>query len=194
MQRSFSSSGNRQLRSHVGDDVDVARVLRDVGDEDRLAVQRRVAYQPLTQPHSRHFHLLAVLDGELHFEIPALLVHEQDAEGAVVDDAARELRDAVEELIQRQHRRDLAADLRQRLERRRVEAAALEQPRVDDRHGDVRGELPQQHHVGRRELIAMPAQQVERADRPLLVQQRHDELRRHARGRRRRSVDRRRRR
>ena len=42
-------------------------------------------------------------------------------------------------------------------------------------------ELPEQHDVGGRELIPAVAENVERADGPLLVDQRHHELRRHPR-------------
>ena len=103
-----------------------------------------------------------------------------DAERPVVDQAAHRLRDAREQLVEIEHRRDVAADLRQRLERVRVVAAPLEQPRVDDADRDVRGELAQQLHVGGGELILVVAQDVQRADRPLLVQQRHHQLRGHA--------------
>ena len=47
------------------------------------------------------------------------------------------------QLIEVEDRRDLAADLGQRLERLGVEAALLEEPRVDERDRDVRGELAQ---------------------------------------------------
>ena len=71
------------------------------------------------------------------------LVEQQDAERAVVDDALRELRDAREQLVEVEHRGDLAADLGERLERLGIEPLLLEQPRVDERRRHVRGELPQ---------------------------------------------------
>ena len=46
-----------------------------------------------------------------------------------------------EQLVEVEHRRHLAADLGERLERFGVVPAALEQPRVDERDRDVRGEL-----------------------------------------------------
>ena len=54
-----------------------------------------------------------------------------------------ELRDAREELIEIEDGRDFAADLGERLERLGVEAALLEEPRVDERDRDVRGNLAQ---------------------------------------------------
>ena len=91
-----------------------------------------------------------------------------------------ELRDAREQLIEVQDGRDLAADLGERFERLGVEPALLEEPRVDERDGDVRGELAQDGDVVAAELIAVAAEEVERADRLRLVQQRHDDLRGHA--------------
>ena len=49
----------------------------------------------------------------------------------------------VKQLVEIEHRRDFAADLGERLERVGVAPAALEQPRVDQRHRDVRRELPE---------------------------------------------------
>ena len=84
-----------------------------------------------------------ILDGDLHLELVRLLVQEQDAERAVVDDAPRELRDPRQQLVEIEHRRDFAADLGERLERLGVVPLLLEEPRVDERGRDVRRELPQ---------------------------------------------------
>ncbi len=59
----------------------------------------------------------------------------------------------------------------------RVLALVLEQPRVLDRDGDVRAELPQQRLVGLGELPRRVAEQVQRADDASLAAERHDELR-----------------
>ena len=91
-----------------------------------------------------------------------------------------ELRDAREQLVEVENRRHLAADLRKRLERFGVEAAALEQPRVHERHRHVSGELRDDGDVALRELAGMMAEDVQRADRPRLVPERHHELRLHA--------------
>ena len=121
----LDQEGNRQLGAHVGNQLDVARVLRHVGDEHRLAMERRVADQPFAQTHARDRHLLAVLHGKLHLEL-VIGVQEQDAEGAIVDHATGELRDPREQLVEIEHRRDIAADFRERLERLGVETAPLE--------------------------------------------------------------------
>ncbi len=72
-----------------------------------------------------------------------------------------------------EHRGDLAADLGQRLERLGVEALLLEQPRVDECGRDVRGELPQNRDVALGVPVALAAEDVQRADRLRLVDERH---------------------
>ena len=144
-------------------------------------MERRVADEPFAEPHARHFDLLAVLHGELHLELAAFLVQQQDAERAVVDDALGQLRDAAR--TARRGRaptatsRPISASVSKRFG---VAPASLEQPRVDERDGDVRRELPHDGDVAVGELIAVAAEDVERANRPRLVHQRHDDLRVHA--------------
>ena len=132
-------------------------------------MQRRVADEPFAEPHARHVDLLAVLHGELHLELAAV-VQQQDAERAVVDHALGELRDPREQLIEIEHRGDFAADFGERLERVGVAPAALEQPRVDQRDRHVRRELAQDRDVALGELVAVAAEDIERADRLRLVQ------------------------
>ena len=110
-------------------------------------MQRRVADEAFAERDLRQRDLLAVLHGDFHLELVGRLVQQQDAERAVVDDASRELRDARQQLVEIEHRRDFAADLGQRLERLGVLPLALEQPRVDERRRDVRRELPQDGDV-----------------------------------------------
>ena len=109
----------------------------------------------------------------------AVVIEQEDAEGAVIDHLLGELRDAREELIEVQNRRDLTPDFGERLERLRVEPALLEEARIDDGDRDVRGDLPQHGHVVVAEVIRVAAEQVERANRLRLVEQRHDDFRRH---------------
>jgi hypothetical protein len=128
-------------------------------------VQCGVSDEPLPETHAGHVDLLAVLDGQLHLEL-ARIVEQQDPERAVVDDVLGQLRDPREELIEIEQRRDLPAELRQRLERVGIASAALVQPCIDERHGDVRRELANDRDVTLGELTAMAAQDVERAQRP----------------------------
>ena len=85
----------------------------------------------------------------------------------------------VEQRVEVEDRRHLAADLGERLERVDVLALRSEQARVLDRHGDVRGELAQQRLVLARERAFGLVQQVQRADDLALAAHRHRELRQH---------------
>ena len=71
----------------------------------------------------------------------------------VVDHPLGELRDARKQLIEVQDGGDLPADFGERFERLGVEPALLVEPGVDERDGDVRGDLPQHHHVVAAEVI-----------------------------------------
>ena len=77
---------DRELGAHVGHDLDVARILRDVRHEHRLAMERRVADDALAEPDARHVALLAEVQRDLDLEL-AGVVEQQDAERAVVDRA-----------------------------------------------------------------------------------------------------------
>ena len=115
-------------------------------------MQRGVADEAVPELHARHGDLVAVPHGDFHLELARLLVDEQDAERAVVDDAPRQVGDARQQLVEVEDRAELARDFRQRFERARVLALVLEEPRVLDRDRDVRAELPQQRLVGLGEL------------------------------------------
>ena len=172
----FQHQRNHQLRPRRVHHLDVARVGRYVGNVDRNFVQRRVADQPLPELDVRHVDLVAVPHRDLDLQLAGPVVNEEDAERAVVDDAAGQIRDPRQQLVEVENRAELAADLRQRLERAGVLALVLEQPRVLDGDGDVRAELAQQHLVDLGELAFGVAQQVQRADDAALPAQRHDKL------------------
>ena len=171
---------DRKLGPDIRNELDIARVLRDVRHEHRFLVQGRVADQAFAETDARDGDLLAVLDRQLHLEL-AGLVQEQDPEGAIVDDVLGQLRDSREELIEIEQRRDFAADLGERLERVGIPPAALVQPRVDQCDCDVRRELADDRDVALGELAPVAAQDVERTQRTRLVQQRHDHRRVHVR-------------
>jgi hypothetical protein len=165
-----------QLGTHVLDSRDVPRVLAHIGREDRLLVQRGIPDDALAQPHARQVLDLAVLDRVLHLEHERLRIEQQDAEGAVVDDALGQLRDAREQLVQIQDRRELVADVRQRLEHGGVLPLPLEQARILNGHRDVGAELPQHLHVGLGETSWHVAEEVERPEHPSFASQRNHEL------------------
>ena len=113
--------------------------------------------------------------------MPVLLVDEEDAEGAVVDQPLDLVRDALEQRVEVEDARELAADLGERLDRVRVAPLRFEQARVLDGDRHRRGEVAQRLDFGRRELAEVAAEQVERADRLALAPQRHHQLRPRAR-------------
>ena len=110
-------------------------------------MERRIADEPFSEADARHFDFLAVLQRQLHLELATLLVQQQDAERAIVDDALGQLRDAGEQLVELEHRCDVAADLGERLECFGIARAAIEQPRVDERDRHMRAELPHDRDV-----------------------------------------------
>ena len=131
---------------------------------------------PAPSLHLRQVQLVAISDGELHLELARRLVQQQDPERPIVDQPAHEDGDPLEQLVEIQDRRYLLANLRQRLERRRILALAIEQPRVLERHRHVRAELPQDRFVSFGELARLRAEEVQGADDALLPPQRHHQL------------------
>ncbi len=59
---------DHQLRAHVFDHLDVARILAHVRHVDRHLVQRRVAGEAFAELQPRLLHGLAVVHGDLEFE------------------------------------------------------------------------------------------------------------------------------
>ena len=102
MQRSFEKERNGQFGTHVRNEFDVARILRHVRDEHRFAMQRGVADQPLAESDPRDVDFLAKLDRHFDLELTEV-VEQEDAERSVVDEAAGQLRDSREQLLQVQH-------------------------------------------------------------------------------------------
>ena len=168
---------NRELGLCVVNHFDVTRIDRYVGDDDRLLVKRGVPDKTDAELHAREGHLVAVADCDFHLELAGLSIQQQDAEGAVIDHAARQVRDPREQLVELQDRAKFAPDLRERLERAGVLAFVLEELRVLDGNRDVRRELAQHRLVLFGELAWGVAQQVERADHASFAAQRHHELR-----------------
>ena len=117
-----------------------------------------------------------------HFGLELLLrlVDEKDAERPVIDDAFGEDRDAAQQLVEIENFGDLAGNLSERLQGIGVVAFLLEQARVRQRLRDVHAELRENLLVALGEGADTIAEQVQRAEHPLLVPQRYDELRVHS--------------
>ena len=75
------------------------------------------------------------------------LVEQQDAEGVVVDQRLDGGRDARQQLVQFEDRRELLRNLREQLEVAVLAGHAAEQSRVVDGHGDAGGDYAQQRAV-----------------------------------------------
>ncbi len=143
-------------------------------------MQGGVTDQALAERHRRQHDLLAELHRDLHLQLAGLVVQQQDAERTIVDDTPGELSDSRQQLIEIEDRRDLAPDLSQELEGLGVLPLPLEEPRIDERGGDVRRKLTEDRRVAIRVAIPLAAEDVERANRLRLVHERHGDGRHHA--------------
>ena len=170
---------NHELGSHVGHAGHVARILRHVADEHRFLVERGIADEPLAEVERRLLAALAELHRHLQFEPARGLVEQQHAEAAVVDDALDELGQAGQQLLEIENRGELAPDLGERLEGLAVATLDVEEPRVLERDGDERRELPEERDVGLVERVVLVTEDVEGANDPRLVDERHHERRAH---------------
>ena len=141
---------------------------------------RRIAHQALVEAHARLLALFAELDGHTQLELPRI-VQQQHTERPIVDDTLDELCDPRQELVEIEDRCQLAPDLGERLECLGVLTLPLEQPGMLERDGHERREVAEQRHVHFVEGVLLEPENVERADHPRLVDQRHDECRPHAR-------------
>ncbi len=139
-------------------------------------MQGSVAGQAETNLDARHRGLFAVAHRHLHLEFVRVFVDQQDAERAVVDDAAREVGDARQQLVEIQNGRELAPDFRQCLERAGVLALVFEEARVLDGHRDVRPELAHDELVDLGELTGAVTEQVECTKHAPLAAQRHHQF------------------
>ena len=140
-----------------------------------------VAEQPLAHPHGRGIRCVAVADRHLELDHLGGVVHQGDAEGAVVDHALGQVGDAGEQLLEIEDRAHLAAGLGQRLHSLGVVLLRGEEAGVGQRLGDGGGEHAQDLLVVGIEGVEVVAEQVERAQHLPLVAQRHDQRRQGAR-------------
>ena len=176
----FQQQRDDELGADVLEHFDVSRIFRHVVHDQRHFVLRGVADEPFADLDRQHVRLLAVLQRHFGLELLLRLVDEKDAERPVVDDAFGENRDAAQQLVEIENFGDLAGNLGERLQGIGVVAFLLEQARVRQRLRDVHAELPENLLVALGEGADTIAEQVQRAQHPLLVPQRHDELRVHS--------------
>ena len=102
-----------ERRGHAGHDLDVVRVHAHVAEHQRLLRRDDPADDAL-----RRLQLEAggirIPDGVADAQIPATLVEQIHGEGVERDQPPDQLRDFLEQLVELDHRRDLAAEIEQR--------------------------------------------------------------------------------
>ena len=107
-------------------------------------------------------------------------IEQQDRERLVVDDLQRGGGEPLEQQVDVEDGRDLAADFEQRLEDPGILGRLGVQARVLERGGGVDAELADDRQILLGERVPMRAEDVERADGPRAVDERHDDGRVHA--------------
>ncbi len=90
---------DREFGHHVGEEGDVARVLRNVGHEDRLALGGGRPHDPLSHSHPEPGGHLEVVALDVGRREKALGVRQEDVENAVVHDLPQLAGDRGEELV-----------------------------------------------------------------------------------------------
>ncbi len=104
------------LRRHAGHELDVARIGREVVDEERLLAGDRGADQPLPELQPKRFGAVGIADGVGDLQLAAALVEEVDGERFERDQAADEDRNLREEVVEIENRGDLASEIEKRLD------------------------------------------------------------------------------
>ena len=106
-----------KLREHVPERSLVARLLTDVVDKDRPALQYRGTDDALAElePHGAG-DFLGIPDGVGDAQLLPLVVEKVDGERAEAREASDQLRDLRQQLVKVQHGHDLASELEQRRE------------------------------------------------------------------------------
>ena len=104
-----------ELGARAGHRLDVTRIGVHVVDEQRLALGDRGADQPLPDLHpQRAGELVRIADRVGDRQLVALGIQQVDGKGVKRGQARDELRDLVQQLVEIEHRCDLASQLEQR--------------------------------------------------------------------------------
>ena len=99
------------LRCHAGHEFDVARVGREVVDEERLLRRHGGADQPLPELQPERFVAVRIADGVLDLQLVAAIVEQVDGKRFERDQAADENRNLGKEVVQLENRGDLAPEV-----------------------------------------------------------------------------------
>ena len=111
---------HRELGPGTFDGFDVAGVIANIIDDDRLSIKGGCAGYAFAYRNPELFHdVLRITDGEAVVEFLPFLVDEEDREDLVRDNAVREFRDFLQQLIEIENRCDLVVDLNERRKKTR---------------------------------------------------------------------------
>ena len=102
------------LGVHAGYELHVARVGSDVVDEQRLLVEHCRPQQPLAETHAHGRPVYGIPDRIRGSQLGTLLVEEINRKRLEVDEAADQLRNLLEQVVEVENRRDLAAKVEER--------------------------------------------------------------------------------
>src|SRR5262249_24503986 len=97
----FVDQRNAQFGARLRIHLDIARILRDIGNEYRFAVLGRVSDQAL--PHGDfvlELNIFTEAEGKTMVQHPVGFVQQQDGEHLVVNQAQQKITDAFQQLIE----------------------------------------------------------------------------------------------
>src|SRR5215472_1217426 len=167
-----------QLRARLGIGFDVAGIAGDIGRQHRLFALRRCANQAATDRYVM-LELNALLEayGKPVHQLLLAFVEQQDREHLVIDYLGQQIADALQQLVNIEDGRKVTADLVQQGQRVRLTNDSGVQPRVLNADSDARPDDRQEASVFFMKIAAFAGFKVHHADHPVLVDQRHCQLR-----------------
>ena len=166
-----------QLRARLGIHGEVARIFAHVGHIDGPPLAHGRAYQAAGDGDAPQGRMrIAEAPGIAGDERLAFVIEQHDGEHLVVDEAAQQLADALEQRIEIEDRSQLGGDFVQHCERLRLARDARVEARVLDSLGDARGGQREQVQVLGAKVVGLLAFDVHHADEAVLGDQRHGQL------------------
>ena len=166
-----------QLRAGLSVDHAVARIQRNIRDDNRTALLRGGTDDALVFGHHGFFlHPLAEFHGDAMAENGGCLVVEQDAEDLVIDQALGQLRRPAQHLLYLQRRAGFAADFVEQQKSLGLFLGVFKKARVFDGRADAAADEREQHLLVRREVIELAAFDIEDSDHSTAHDQRYGKL------------------
>ena len=104
------------LRGHARHELDVARIGREIVDEERLLAGDRGANQALSELQPKRFVAVGIADGIGGLQLAAPLVEQIDGERFERDETADEQRNLREQIVEVENGCDLAAQIEERVD------------------------------------------------------------------------------